>query len=79
MRHLSAGRNNTIVLIDEFSFSHSTAQFILRLLHTEFGIEPRAYIPILDLSSQGVPFSRPPAYPLYRVPYPGDRVDDRTA
>ena len=73
LRHLGRRGYDNVVMIDEFVISYSTARSTVRLLQrSEFGIEPRAYIPIIDFSVGGG-MASPPTYPLYRLPHPGGR------
>jgi hypothetical protein len=71
LRHLGQRGYENVVMIDEFTISYATARSMVRLLQrSEFGIEPRAYIPIVDFSvDDGM--DSPPTYPLYHIPHPG--------
>jgi hypothetical protein len=70
LRHLARRGYDNVIIIDEFTISYTTASAIVRLLQrSEFRIEPRAYVPIIDFSSAGG-MAAPPTYPLYRMPNP---------
>lgn len=69
LRHLGQRNYGNIVMLDEFVISYGTAKSIARLLQRrEFGLEHRAYIPIVDFSAGDMPLPR--TFPLYRLPHP---------
>lgn len=68
LRHLRDQHFPRAVIIDELAGSKATADGLTRLLRS-FGLEPFAYVPIIDFSPAR-PLPGVPTYPLYRIPYP---------
>lgn len=68
LSHLKSQRFANVVLIDETASSRATVRGMVRILQ-EFGLQPRAFIPVIDFSP-GTSIGGTPTYPLYQVPNP---------
>jgi len=68
LRHLGNQRFPSVVIVDEIAGRKTTAEGIARLLRS-FGLEPFAYVPIIDFSPDR-PLKGVATYPLYRISNP---------
>ena len=69
LSHLGQRGYQNLVILDEFTASHTTARSLIRLLRAKFDLDPALYIPIIDFAPSN-PVEGVRTVPLYRLPHP---------
>jgi adenine/guanine phosphoribosyltransferase-like PRPP-binding protein len=72
LEHLARAEAASAVIIDEFNASSGTATNLVKLLRAH-GVEPVAYVPIVNRHEEAASIDGVNVYPLYQIPSPRSR------